>query len=723
MDDIHTEAFDNVAPILNVASIASYLDPNLVDSNTIEAIAERTGTPTDLVESMVEAVSEVKDLLSQENTDKQAVQQQFSRFVKQLGRELGRVPERRHFSNPVATAEILHAVSTDCIQNFSHDSPIVKDFSNSLGENKELVISSLNAMHKNYARTVNFANPRVIKKAVQGTQALNKMVKEAANKSAAEAAVKKIDNLAKTNSEVQKVVTDVIKENAPRVYGEAGKDIVKQLESVVKDAKPGDVVNAVKNATGDYLKAFKQNILGVGVSADLWNFKDLVNLKLLSKDSAKLLESTGVRGETLADALKNGNLAMEITKDIEKQLLDLRTMTAKIEKAAREGAMFPEGCLPPETIQKLEKQLNKQLSANNKFIEKKVLPEAKRLQDVLNNRQEAYQQLSNLLAESGETSSKAIEKILPKDYVKSASGKKLLEQLKRAESVEEQQKVVRSIREDLSKSNQALSDSIKQCQSLSYETTKVADEAATATKEVQAGVQRTVEPSADEIMANLDKMSNEQRAALNKYMFKDVTSTAATEAAQKDIEEAKVVAKGIKEKLASAGKKALVGTALVGVPSALIWAGTGSEDDFLGQRLFLYDIDQAEKLRVQVQDLENQIKQQQNELVRENEELVAMSQSAEQKNFSAGSILKSLAKGTLTVSAVAASGAATVYGVAAVRDKILRIKAREKELANTVKMYRIKKSELNHTLHRMNTAAKRFQYGYDYTLPELANAR
>ena len=118
-DELQVKDLGNLAPIMNVVSIAGYLNPKLVSDEAVEAIAQSTGTPPELVECVVEAVDEVNNLMDA-GKEPETLIKNFSDAMQILSKQCMKLSFAKPvIMNSVGIANLVSALHEEDIAGFS----------------------------------------------------------------------------------------------------------------------------------------------------------------------------------------------------------------------------------------------------------------------------------------------------------------------------------------------------------------------------------------------------------------------------------------------------------------------------------------------------------------------------------------------------------------------------------------------------------------------------
>lgn len=712
------EEFGNLAPLMNVVSIAGYLNPKLVDEETVSAIARSTGTPEDLVECIVEAVDDVNDMIGN-GKDEEVVLKNFSQAMTYLGSCFQNFQfQQPKKCGPVGLAKITFALNEEVVNNFSAEG-LATEIATFVPVNFENVLSAIETVKSNtrYSTKQNFSRKNYNVAALGGAlknvagQALKSLgnIKTAvANSQAGAKAIKGIQSAAKSVTE-SPVVQSVVKA-APGVKTTIAVGAGKGLQAV--KAELPYLKEAAKTAAkeaGQLVKDVVHSPFLMGLDGELANVGRLKGQKVISQTAADFLNK--VKGVRAFD-LSNTTLEADIIKS------GVLNTKAAITSAAKQ---LKNGEISQEYFRSLTKDFQNLLERNAKSLENIRGSSLKKITDLAAQNKNFIEKSANLTSgfNSGVLSAESFASQF-ESLLKKTSGSFKDDALYIFRNATDKGKAARDIiktaRVDSSKFAKELeriSKNFDQVEQLVK--TELATAVPMATSQLGASVP-------GKFLATLRSLPTKQR---QEFVIKGVKACQpGSKAVDPLMQKANAVLKDAKSIL---GKTALVGIGTAIPAGAIYWGINADEDKALSVL-----VNQAEASKIEIKQIEHKIAQLTADLENERAALAAMPQSKKSGKYGSAygmvQVTKHFAVPAVIAAPVAAAaklllfpiapalliGALSVAAVATVEDKLNRISYREKELEAELANLALKRNQLNMQLARIEKESKRFHMGMDY---------
>lgn len=724
------EDFGNLAPLMNVVSIAGYLNPKLVDEDTIATIANTTGTPPDLVECIVDAVDEVNEMIGN-GEDEEKVLKNFSRAMSYMGSCCqGTTFRQPQACGPFGLSKIAFALNEEVVANFSSED-LASYVSTFVPVNFESAIAAFDTVKSNvgYSPRQNFSRRNYNVVALGGAlkQAAGQALKSLGNIKNAVAGSDLGKQIVKTVSTAKDSITN------SQIGKEAVKTVVGAKDAIAKAApgiKSSIIVGAEKGlqaakaeiphlketgrvlgkSAGQFFKDIVHSPFMMGLDGELANVGRLKAQKVISQTAADFLNK--VKGIRSFD-LSNATLEAEIIKS------GVMNTKAAMGAAAKQ---LKAGEISQDYFRSLTKDFQGLLSRNLDSLKNIRGSSLKKITDVATKNKDFITKSADLTSKfnagalDANTFSSQFESLL-----KRTTGTFKDDALYLFRNATDKGKAARDILKN------ARADDVK----VMKEIKKITDNFNQVEKLVKTELSTAVPMATSQLgqsvpgkfLATLRGLPDQARQS---FILKGVKSCQPEmQSVNPLMKKADAVIKDAKSVL---GKTALVGIGTA-VPAGMIYWGLNADED----KALSLMVDRAEALKIEIKQTENKIAALSNQLEAERESVGSLPASKKSGkyggayglyeattnfsalNFALPAPLAAVAKTLLFPIAPAVLTAALGFvGVAVVQDKIAKIQYREHELENELALLAMKRNQLNMELSRIEQNTKRFHMGTDY---------
>ena len=732
--NIETQSeFGNLAPVIDVVNIAGCLNPKLVDDETVEVIAESTGTSPDLVQCVVEAVDEVNSLIG-DGEDPDEVIKNFSNFINDISDKY----VNTNFSqskelSAYGISKVVFAMHDEDLKQF--DASTLTDYVTSfVPANFDLMKSAIESAQSS-RKVRNFSRTKANGKHVNmSLAALGKSLSNVATKvlltkdQALKAGAKAVADIAKTPAgqavktavaEVpavaEKVITTVpttvksatsaVAQQAPQLLDKAvvgGKAALQAVKAEMPALK--EAVKDAGSKAGSLLKDIIKHPLSMGFKSEVANAGRLKDQKVLAEKAVKLMNQT--KGAAAYD-LSNATLEVDIIRDSIKNTKDALGVAAKHLK---------NGEISQEFYNSLQKDFGAFVKRSAKNLTSIEQESINKLKGLATANDDFIKGTSELLAQFNQ--GKVTEEALVSTFnrlLKPMQGSFKADAVQTLTAASDKKSAVKSLlneaRSQAADYQDGLDKILKNFKSVSEYTNK--ELLALGSQELP--------------VANPNTFLNKLRALPDKTRQLFVLN--GVKSCQPAVKSASALEKNYNTIITSA-KSAMGKTAaalgMSAIPAGMIYYGLTRDED----KALRWLVEDAEALKIQIDQLENQIQQTNAQLANEKQELASkLPRGSLKADTATGYVfLKNFARQNYALPApIAAIGkkllfpiapailwlGSTALGVELMRDKISRIQYRESELESEITQLAIKRNDLNMRLAEIEKTLKRYHMGRD----------
>lgn len=699
--DQNQETFGNLAPLMNVVSIAGYLNPKLVDEDTVATIAKSTGTPEGLVECIVEAVDDVNTMIGN-GEDQEKVLKNFSSAMEYLGSCCQKIQfHQPQPCNPYGISKIAFALHQEDVVNFDTGdladaicSFVPANFDNMYAAVDAVKRSASSQPRKNFARQ-DFSIAAVGKNLISAASKALQPVKTAiANNPTAQ-------KIAKTAIQAK----DAVVKATPTVKAEVAAGLSKATKLAEKELPQAKALaGKVGKEAGQLIKDVIHSPFAMGFDSELLNVGRLGGQKVISKSAADFLNK--VKGVKAFD-LGNATLETDIIKS------GVMNMKASLANAAKQ---LKKGEISRDYFASLTKDFQDLLGRNANSLQKirgSSLDTISKMAEANKSFISGAADLTSKL-NSGSVDANSFAKTF-ESMLKKTSGSFKRDSLYLFRNATDKGKAARDIIKSARSESAQFDKALNQIKNNFDQVEKlVKTELATAVPMATSQLGTT---GPGKLLESLRGLPDKARQG---FIARGLKSC---EPAAKSInplnQKFDAVIKDAKSVL---GKTALVGIGTA-IPAGLLYWGINADED----KMLSFMVKNAEAKKIEIAQLEAKINNMKAGLDRERGELAEMSAPrkssklataygvASMKNFALPAPLAAAAKLLLfPIAPAILIGCLSFASVAVVQDKLARIKFREEEVETELAKLAMKRNELNFQLAQIEKETKRFHMGTDY---------